>query len=244
MHHTHIIFPFPNANQIYNASNLRLALVGPQFKHTINALACKRDFTFAAIGRSIIQCTRVHRTAEYTGPHTADIIQLLVLGDLLFSLARDGTLAVWTIGTPTAPLRTITLPSGFTPTCMAHPDTYINKIIIGSTDGRMQLWNFSSGKCIHQFDDLCSRRQQGTGDNDDDHDDDNDDGNTNNTSIRCIVPSPALDVVGVGLSDGYVLFLFLLFVHLSVPLLIPQSSKRFECVIEFHAGHKRTQEIR
>ena len=168
--------PTLHSLQIYNASNLRLALVGPQLRHNISALATKRDLTFAAVRGSIVECKRVHRTGEYQG-HTGDIIQLLVLGDLLFSLGRDGKLLVWRIGEYDAPEHVITLPQSFTPTCMAHPDTYLNKMIIGSEDGRMQLWNFSSQKCIHEFASVGA-------------------------SIRCITSSPALDVVGLGLSDG------------------------------------------
>ena len=145
-------------------------------RHNISALACKRDLTFAAVQGSIIECKRVHRTGEYRG-HNGRIIQLLVLGDHLYSLGSDGKLLVWRIGEYDAPESTIQLPQGFIPTCMAHPDTYLNKIVIGSDDGRMQLWNFSSEKCIHEFASVGA-------------------------AIRCIVASPALDVVGLGLADG------------------------------------------
>ena len=74
---------------------------------------------------------------------------------------------------------TVDLPEGFTPTCMAHPDTYLNKVVIGSQEGKLQLWNFLSGKMLYEFSGL------GEG------------------AVKCITPSPALDVVGVGLSAGY-----------------------------------------
>ena len=73
---------------------------------------------------------------------------------------------------------TIDLPEGFTPTCMAHPDTYLNKVVIGSQEGKLQLWNFLSGKMLYEF--------SGFGEG----------------AVKCITPSPALDVVGVGLSAG------------------------------------------
>ena len=38
-----------------------------------------------------------------------------------------------------------------TPTCMAHPDTYLNKVLVGGTSGRLQLWNFESGQMLHSF---------------------------------------------------------------------------------------------
>ena len=69
------------------------------------------------------------------------------------------------------------LGSGFGATCMAHPDTYLNKIVVGSSSGKLQLWNFSTGQMLCEF-----RLAQ--------------------CSICCVVPSPALDVVAVGLADG------------------------------------------
>lgn len=69
------------------------------------------------------------------------------------------------------------LDQGFVPTCMAHPDTYVNKIVIGSIAGQLQLWNFVSGKLLFTFQ-IAS------------------------CAVRCIAPSPALDVVGIGMADG------------------------------------------
>lgn len=48
--------------QIYNTSKLTLALVGPQLKHEICALACQGDLTFAAVGSRIVVCKRVERS--------------------------------------------------------------------------------------------------------------------------------------------------------------------------------------
>lgn len=69
------------------------------------------------------------------------------------------------------------LGSGFDATCMAHPDTYLNKIVVGGANGKLQLWNFSSGQMLYEFTPATS-------------------------AICCIVPSPALDVIALGLTDG------------------------------------------
>ena len=197
-----------------------------QLKHTITALAAKGDLTFAALrGGAISECRRVHASGAYRG-HTADVLQLLVLGDRLLSLGADGRLLAWRIGEYAAPEASIQLPrwavwcagrsargcavaghavagpagsrptvkparhvphtfpsplqrtrSGFVPTCMAHPDTYLNKVVVGAEDGRLQLWNFATASRLYEF--------AGWG-----------------SAVRCIAPSPALDVVGVGLADG------------------------------------------
>lgn len=170
------------AAQIYNASTLRLALVGPQLPKTIVALACHRDRTFAGTENSILECIRVHRSGEYSRtrdilPGRSTLLQMLVLGDFLISLWRDGMLVMWRIGEYDSPVREIQFEQTFVPTCMTHPDTYVNKILVGSEDGRMQLWNFNTTTCLYEFSSVGS-------------------------AIRCIVSSPALDVVGLGLTDG------------------------------------------
>jgi U3 small nucleolar RNA-associated protein 21 len=34
---------------------------------------------------------------------------------------------------------------------MVHPDTYVNKVLIGGEDGLMQLWNFVTGSLLYCF---------------------------------------------------------------------------------------------
>jgi hypothetical protein len=36
---------------------------------------------------------------------------------------------------------------GVSATCMLHPNTFLNKILIGAADGRLQLWNIRT-KCV------------------------------------------------------------------------------------------------
>ena len=35
--------------------------------------------------------------------------------------------------------------------CVAHPQTYLNKLLVGFRSGTMQLWNINSCTCIHTF---------------------------------------------------------------------------------------------
>eukprot|EP00889_Picochlorum_renovo_P002478 jgi/Picre1/29508/NNA_004894.t1 len=141
--------------QIYNASNLRLRLIGPKLKGDITSLGCKGDLTFAAVGERIIE------TRRFIFRGSIGLLEVLV----------------WSIGDYGEPVSELDLGDDFTPTCMAHPQTYLNKIVIGSSDGRMQLWNFVSEKKVYEFASL-------------------------NSGVCCIVPSSALDIVGIGLRDG------------------------------------------
>ena len=69
------------------------------------------------------------------------------------------------------------LGEGFEATCMVHPSTYVNKILIGGEDGSLQLWNFQRQKKLYTFDGWKSK-------------------------VLSMEAAPALDVVAVGLMDG------------------------------------------
>ena len=62
--------------------------------------------------------------------------------------------------------------------CVVHPSTYLNKILLGSQTGRLQLWNIRSNKLVYSF--------SGWG----------------GSGVVTLVQSPAVDVVGAGLEDG------------------------------------------
>ena len=39
----------------------------------------------------------------------------------------------------------------FEVTAMVHPSTYLNKILFGSRQGALQLWNIHKSKLLHTF---------------------------------------------------------------------------------------------
>jgi hypothetical protein len=68
-----------------------------QLPARITALACKGDLTFAAVGRGITVCKRVHLTHSWKEGHQAAVIELMVMGDYLLSLSKSGELCMWSI---------------------------------------------------------------------------------------------------------------------------------------------------
>ncbi len=176
--------------QIYNSSSLRVRLIGPDVCHAssrrrdarISCLGCKGDLTFAAVGDCVVECKRLHRRGVYTLEKGSgdSVREILVLGSMLVGRTQKD-IVVWNIGEYGEPIHSMLIPirdATFEPTCMAHPPTYVNKIIVGSSDGRMQLWNIVTGKLLYEFAAMS------------------------HCSIECLVPSSALDVIAVGLMDG------------------------------------------
>eukprot|EP00878_Enallax_costatus_P024559 GHUV01026213.1.p1 GENE.GHUV01026213.1~~GHUV01026213.1.p1 ORF type:complete len:180 (+),score=25.08 GHUV01026213.1:276-815(+) len=147
---TYVVVSVGRTWQIYNTAKLTLVMVGPRLPRAVVALACKGDLTFAATGSTIHEAKRAHGTGTYAG-HSGSILQLLVLGNQLLSLGKDKQLCVWNIGQYDKPQAVIGLGPEFDPTCMVHPDTYINKVVTAGQDGSLQLWNFVTGQLIHTF---------------------------------------------------------------------------------------------
>ncbi|KAI4348100.1 hypothetical protein L6164_008861 [Bauhinia variegata] len=167
------------AFQIYNCAKLNLVLIGPQLPKKIRALASYRDYTFAAYGNDIAVFRRAHQVATWSR-HNAKVNLLLLFGEHILSVDVDGNMFIWAfkgIDKNLAPYGHIMLDEKFTPSCIMHPDTYLNKVLIGSEEGAMQLWNISTKKKIYEF--------KGW-----------------NSSVSSCVSSPALDVVAVGCADG------------------------------------------
>lgn len=176
---TFVTVSIGKAWQIYNCAKLNLVLVGPQLPKKIRALASYRDYTFAAYGSDIGVFKRAHQVATWCR-HTAKVNELLLFGEHILSVDIEGNMFIWAfkgIEQNFAPIGHVLLEENFTPSCIMHPDTYLNKVILGSQEGSLQLWNVSTKKKIYEF--------KGW-----------------KTSICCCVSSPALDVVAVGCADG------------------------------------------
>ena len=62
-------------------------------------------------------------------------------------------------------------------TAIVHPYTYVNKVLFGSQQGKLQLWNLRSQKMIYEFTGWDS-------------------------AITVLEQAPAIDVIAVGLDDG------------------------------------------
>lgn len=162
---------------VYKCDKLTPVLVSPQLPKRIAALEVvpKKHLTFTACGRHILVWKRVKQTATLTG-HKGAVTQLLVVGNVLFSLDDARSLLIWDLDDMTL-INQIDFPQHFTPTVMLHPATYLNKLLIGSQEGALQIWNVRKMKCLYTFKGWKS-------------------------PVVALEQSPAVDVVGVGLADG------------------------------------------
>jgi len=97
-------------------------------------------------------------------------------------------------------------------TCICHPPTYLNKIIIGFSNGEMQLWNIRTRKRVFCFfpnknntttqKNIHTNTHISTPIHTHIHTNESKKHALKVAAITTIVPSTALDVVGIGLSNG------------------------------------------
>jgi U3 small nucleolar RNA-associated protein 21 len=108
----------------------------------------------------------------------ATILSLTHFGDVVVVLDERGVLRGVSGDRLATPLFELSCGAGVT--CVLHPHTYVNKLLVGFGAGHLQLWNVRRGQLLHAFTGWQS-------------------------PVRCLAQSPALDVVGVGLEDGRIL---------------------------------------
>ncbi|RUS16773.1 hypothetical protein BC937DRAFT_90825 [Endogone sp. FLAS-F59071] len=165
--------------QIYNVAKMSLLFVGPQTQKPITALASSGDLTFAACGNEVITFRRSKEISRINSQDHFTVFQLLVFGGHLISLCDDNTLKMWDY--TTGELYTeLEFDPNFTLSTLIHPSTYLNKVLLGSSQGTMQIWNVRTSTLVYTFKPFSS-------------------------PITSLIQSPVVDVVAVGLLDGTVL---------------------------------------
>lgn len=143
----------------------------------ITALACDRRYIFSASG-SVIYAWKstVELRHTYSG-HSEKIVCMLPFGQHLISVDCQSVLRIWEIDSEQLYLEVPFDRDQFKIVRILHPYTYLNKILLASDQGGLQLWNIKDGKMIHSFKGFESR-------------------------ITALEQAPAADVVGVGLQNG------------------------------------------
>ncbi|CAF0793396.1 unnamed protein product [Adineta steineri] len=168
----------------YRLNTLQVLLVSDAHTEDIQALAANSRLVFVASGSSIYVYRRVFHLYQTLSDHKGDVQHLLPFGDEhLISIDESNTLRVWDIQSASVYFLLEFDPKNFHITCLLHPATYVNKLLIASRQGTMQLWNIKSNKLLHEFFS-------------------NDDIQTN--SITAIAQSTVVDVIAIGYNNGQI----------------------------------------
>ncbi|XP_016960808.1 WD repeat-containing protein 36 [Drosophila biarmipes] len=172
--------------QVYTANHFRLLHVSGLHPDEITALATDRLHTYSASNKCIFAWRAGKHIRHVYRGHQKDVHLLLPFGTSLIAIDRDNVLKVWNIPTEDVYLEVPFRSEEFQITAVAHPPTYINKIVLGSQQGQLKILNIKKNIVVCTLSHHKSR-------------------------ITCIEPAPALDVVAVGHGDGAIVLVNLKF---------------------------------
>ncbi|SCZ96552.1 BZ3500_MvSof-1268-A1-R1_Chr8-2g10291 [Microbotryum saponariae] len=97
---------------------------------------------------------------------------------------KDETASVMNESGHITPYATIEFPTGFTATKVVHPASYLNKVVVGSQEGELAVWNVRTANLVHTFSAAALAPLSSP------------------SPITALTQSPAIDVLGVGLANG------------------------------------------
>ncbi|KAJ7174015.1 Utp21 specific WD40 associated putative domain-containing protein [Mycena crocata] len=177
---------------LWEGGKMGLLFVGPDASDQISSLAMDGDAVWAASGHHVIKYIRGKEVLRGSNPLGTTFSFITIFGTQLLALTEDGCrMLLWETSTGELD-STIEFDVGFTATLILHPATYLNKVLVSSSQGNMQLWNIRSQTCIHKFSSsrlVSAPNAPKTSD-------------TPPCSITALTQSPAIDVVGIGFTSG------------------------------------------
>lgn len=162
---------------IYNASKLGISRVSDPQKADINAMLTSGNRIYCAIGNDIMGFERNKQDVLEFVKHEHQVHTLVAFGKHFISVDRNSTVIVWSIETQEPYLEMNFSSNVFDISTAIHPATYINKILLASSQGALQLWNIKTNKMLFEF--------SGWG-----------------HGVTALKQAPAVHVVGIGLTSG------------------------------------------
>lgn len=169
-----------NTFHTYGASKLGLLNVGNPHADPIVALSADAYHIYTSSNNVIYAWRRgTELKHKYVG-HKKDVHLMLPFGPHLIAVDKSNKLCVWDVKDESLYLEMDFQKKSFEITAIAHPATYINKILMGSKQGKLQLWNLKTCKLIYSYSGWDSE-------------------------VVVLEQAPAPDVIAVGLDSGRII---------------------------------------
>ncbi|KAF9014099.1 Utp21-domain-containing protein [Cyathus striatus] len=186
----HILTCLGRSWSLWEGGKMTLLFVGPDAPAQISSLTMDGDAVWASAGPHTIKYLRGKEVLQTTNPLDKNLAFITIFGSQILALTEDGDrMLLWNTADGTLDA-SIQFERGFTATSILHPSTYLNKVLVASTEGDMELWNIQTQTCIHKF---SASRLSSTPESS---------SKESQSAITALVQSPAIDVVGVGFSSG------------------------------------------
>ncbi|XP_059622050.1 WD repeat-containing protein 36 [Phlebotomus argentipes] len=170
----------------YESQHFRLISVGRIHPEDITCVSSDNRYVYSASAKKIFAWRSGNQLLHTYEGHGSNVHLLLPFGQHLVAVDEESVLRVWDIEAESVHLEIPFAADAFRISAISHPATYLNKILLGSEQGLLQLWNIKSGKLVHTFQPLDSR-------------------------VLVLEQAPAADVMAVGLQSGAIKLLNLKF---------------------------------
>ncbi|XP_058128820.1 WD repeat-containing protein 36 [Anopheles ziemanni] len=168
---------------VYGCNSFRLIRAGRIHPENITALAADGFLTYVAVGNQIYGWrSSVDLRKVYRG-HEKPVHLLLPFAKHLISVDESSLLKIWVVSTQALYLEIPFANNSFQISALVHPASYKNKILLGSAQGGLQLWNLKTSKLVHKF--KCNFQSK----------------------VLQLEQAPAIDVIAVGLHNGRIILL-------------------------------------
>lgn len=162
---------------IYNASKLGISRVSQPQEDDISCMLASGNRIYIAVKNSIRGVERNKQDVLHFNGHSHHIHTLVAFGKHFVSIDKESNVIVWSIETQEPYLEMNFNNSAFEICTALHPATYVNKLLLASVQGTLQLWNIKSNKMLYEF--------SGWG-----------------SAVSSLKQAPAVDVAGIGLASG------------------------------------------
>ncbi|KAI0748597.1 Utp21-domain-containing protein [Daedaleopsis nitida] len=183
----HLLTCLGKAWAMWEGGKMGLLFVSTGAPASIASMAMDGNAVWVTAGPYALKYLRGKEVARLNNPLETSLSHILVFGPRLLTLTDDGSrMLVWDIESEELE-STIEFEPGFTAVMMHHPATYLNKVLVASSQGSMQLWNIYTQTLIHAFPSTTLTTSSS---------------NIAHASITTLARSPAIDVVGIGFSSG------------------------------------------
>lgn len=161
----------------YGCAHFALLSVSGQHPEDISCLAADFFHIYTSAGNIIYAWRRGSELKHKYMGHEHPVRSILPFGPNLITVDDGSNLIVWDIKTEENVMQMDFGKDTFQISAVVHPSTYLNKILLGSEQGHLNLLNIQSQSIIYTF--------KGWG-----------------CAVLQLVQSPALDVIGIGLLSG------------------------------------------
>ncbi|XP_045767748.1 WD repeat-containing protein 36 [Maniola jurtina] len=164
----------------YGCDKFRLLSVSGEHPGPITCMSGDCYHVYTASENNIYAWRRGCELKHVYKGHQAPVRIILPFAIHIISIDTDNVLKIFDIKEETEFLDLRFEAKHFKVTTLCHPPTYLNKILLGSKQGQLQLWNIRTSKLVYLF--------KGW-----------------NSAVNVTEPAPAIDVVAISLANGRII---------------------------------------